>query len=177
MLMKEEELVSERTQAFTTARNLLNAAADAVERIMSSYKEVTHPTPLPPLPPLLSLLPSVGVMFDRDVAVAATVMSEVTCDDLGVSVCLQVTELAGYTARVSDMLDVFEDVNQGIYRRNGDREEASPGGGAMIQHGHRVCGRLQTRGWSKHNVKLRSDQLMKRRHLQLLVLMTDLHHV
>ncbi|KAG9342348.1 hypothetical protein JZ751_016850 [Albula glossodonta] len=82
-------LVSVRTEAFTTARNLLASGADAIERIMSSYKEV--------IPLRTPMVISHDHWLDSHRAV---------------------TELAGYTSRVYNMFLVFDEVQRGVYKRS-----------------------------------------------------------
>jgi hypothetical protein len=66
-LIASATTISARTQSFVTSKKLLMSGAEAIERIMLAFKEVT--------------------------------------------------ELAGYTARVYNMIEVFNDVKQGKYQK------------------------------------------------------------
>ncbi|XP_059843537.1 ATP-binding cassette sub-family D member 2-like isoform X1 [Hypanus sabinus] len=93
---KQVSLVSERTEAFTTARNLLASGADAIERIMSSYKEIT--------------------------------------------------ELAGYTARVHNMFSVFDEVQRGIYKKSTINQEFEMDSSKVTKHGLNIASSLEQKG-------------------------------
>lgn len=58
------------------------------------------------------------------------------------------TELAGYTARVYEMFDVFEEVRDGVYRRSVEDPQGTEkhGGSGEVKHGMRLEGPLHIRG-------------------------------
>lgn len=58
------------------------------------------------------------------------------------------TELAGYTARVYEMFDVFEEVHVGVYRRSVEDPQGTEnrGGSREVKHGMRLEGPLHIRG-------------------------------
>ncbi|XP_053109587.1 ATP-binding cassette sub-family D member 2 isoform X1 [Hemicordylus capensis] len=93
---QKQAMVSERTEAFTTSRNLLASGADAIERIMSSYKEVT--------------------------------------------------ELAGYTARVYNMFSVFDEVKRGIYKRTAVSQQCESNNKKREKTERRTDGPLEIKG-------------------------------
>ncbi|XP_061494140.1 ATP-binding cassette sub-family D member 2-like isoform X1 [Rhineura floridana] len=93
---QKQAMVSERTETFTTSRNLLASGADAIERIMSSYKEVT--------------------------------------------------ELAGYTARVYNMFSVFDEVKRGIYKRMAFSQECENSNKKREKTERHIDGPLEIKG-------------------------------
>ena len=92
--------VSQRTEYYTTAKSLLTGGADAMERLMTAYKEVASWC--------LVFVPGVWYPILRYLYSWYLIpgMPLVALAYTGVP---QVVELAGYTQRVSTMLDVFDD--------------------------------------------------------------------
>ena len=69
---KDEDIIkgtiSERTQVYTTSKNLLMNSADAWERLMTSYKEVwwTHPLTNPLISMMYEHVDYVCLLFPTD---------------------------------------------------------------------------------------------------------------
>ena len=77
--------MSDRTEYYTTAKNLLTSGADAMERLMTAYK----------------------VLCKREHPSFLDTFSNLK----------EIVELAGYTARVATLVEVFEDCSVGRYRK------------------------------------------------------------
>ncbi|KAG1649680.1 ATP-binding cassette sub-family D member 2 [Nymphon striatum] len=108
--------ISSRTQAFMFAKNLLGSGADASERLLSSYKKVGRSDNIVKATSVVDNM--LRKYLDR-IPGQHNIYNLQRSAILGIAHILRkITELAGYTARISYMLKVFEDVSSGkIMRR------------------------------------------------------------
>ena len=95
--------VSERTQYYATAKNLMMSGADAMERLMTSYKGDTKKYKF-------------WAANSKNIKLVTKKHKQ------------EVVELAGYTARVATMCEVFEDCSEGRYARKAVLTATKQGG-------------------------------------------------
>lgn len=102
--------VSQRTEYFTTASNLLKSGADAVERLMSSYKEIVE---------LAGYTRFVYIRINSIISLKDSYII--------------------YFSRVSEMFQVFDDVSEGIYSKTTVADETTTQGIIEFRNGQPVA--------------------------------------
>lgn len=124
--------MSERTRYLTTSKNLLSSGADAVERLMSSYKvradarksvyRINETQII--RAEKYSADSTIGLISGTRFSRPSLAVERPLDSDSGTSKIVrfrskqELVALAGYAARVSEMLDVFKDAALCKYQRN-----------------------------------------------------------